>query len=70
MKMKLNTHKTGVYMPVSQLGISSLILFLTIENSVLASNVFIVMFKTPSKALRSKFLHTKQCQIVGNLSII
>jgi hypothetical protein len=69
MKIKLNTHKTGVYMPVSQVGISSLILFLTIE-TVLASDVFIVIFKTPSKALPSKFLHTKQCQIVGKLSII
>jgi hypothetical protein len=70
MKIKLNTHKTGVYMPVSQVGISSLILFLTIENILLASNVFIVMFKTPSKALPSKFLQTKQCQIVGKLPII
>jgi hypothetical protein len=70
MKIKLNTHKTGVYMPVFQVGISWLILFLTIENVVFASDVFIVMFKTPSKALSSKFLQTKQCQIVGKLPII
>jgi hypothetical protein len=51
-KNKVNPHKTGVYMPVSQLGISSLMLFFTIENNVVIVNdVLIVMFRTPLKAL-------------------
>lgn len=54
---RLDTYRTGEYIPLSQGGIRSLISLFTMESSPNKADVFTFMFRAPLKALPSQFLH-------------
>jgi hypothetical protein len=61
---RLDTYRTGEYIPLSQGGISSLISLFTIESSPDKADVFTFMFRAPLKVLSSQFI---TCSFVEQL---